>query len=219
MTITKHPTEETLAAYAAGHLDEGRSIVVQAHAERCAVCRTWIARLWTLGGVQLADLAPTAMSGQSFARVLARIDALGLRAESSAQRSGASSGISDVAALPLAAQDYPAGAWKWMAPGVHWRPLAGPGDHGARVFLLKAAPGTIMPHHTHTGTELTLVLSGAFAHAGGRYGPGDLDEADMSVEHQPVVESGEECVCLVAMEGKLHLLGLLGRVLQPFVRL
>jgi putative transcriptional regulator len=102
---------------------------------------------------------------------------------------------------------------------VHWRTLNVPADNGARVFLLKAAPGTKMPHHTHTGTELTLVLSGAFAHQGGHYGPGDLDEADDTVEHQPIVAEGEDCICLVAMEGKLHLLGLLGRLMQPFVRI
>ena len=36
---------------------------------------------------------------------------------------------------------------------------------------------------------------------------------------QPIVEAGEDCICLVAMEGKLQLLGLFGRIMQPFVRL
>jgi putative transcriptional regulator len=94
-----------------------------------------------------------------------------------------------------------------------------PREAGARVFLLKAAPGTNMPHHTHKGTELTLVLRGEFSHALGSFGPGDFDEADDSVEHQPIVSAGEECICLVAMEGRLQLLGWMGRILQPFVRI
>ena len=102
---------------------------------------------------------------------------------------------------------------------MHWRSVSVPADHGARVFMLKAAPGTSLPHHTHTGTELTLILKGAYAHEGGRFGAGDFEEADGSVDHQPVVEPGDECICLVAMEGQLRLLGLLGRIMQPFVRM
>jgi putative transcriptional regulator len=76
-----------------------------------------------------------------------------------------------------------------------------------------------MLQHTHTDLELTCVLSGAFSHAGGRYGPGDFDLGDDTVEHQPIVEPGEPCVCLVAMQGNLQFKGLIGRVMQPFVRL
>jgi putative transcriptional regulator len=39
------------------------------------------------------------------------------------------------------------------------------------------------------------------------------------VDHEPVVDSGQDCVCLVAMQGDLRLNGLLGRIMQPFVRL
>lgn len=215
MSIKQHPTDETLTAFAAGRLDEGRSVVVAAHTEMCARCRSWIATVETIGGVLLSDLPQAAMADDALSRALARID----RGEHSEGPRAGRALPSDVAMLPKAARSYPMGRWQWMGPGVHWRPIEVPADHGARVFLLKAAPGTRMPHHTHTGTELTLVLSGAFAHQGGHFGPGDLDEADDSVEHQPIVAAGEDCICLVAMEGKLHLLGLVGRVLQPFVRI
>jgi putative transcriptional regulator len=205
MTITQHPTDETLAQFAAGHLDDGRSRVIAAHVGMCPECRRWEARLRTLGGMLLADADPTALSGRALEDTLARLttDVLPTRR----------------AHQPPSMQNHTEGKWKWMGPGVRWQPVSAPDDGSARVFLLKAAPGTRMPHHTHTGTELTLVLSGAFSHVGGRYGPGDLDEADGSIEHQPIVEKGEDCICLVAMEGKLQLLGLVGRVLQPFVRL
>jgi putative transcriptional regulator len=64
-----------------------------------------------------------------------------------------------------------------------------------------------------------VILQGAFAHAGGRFGVGDFDEADGTIEHEPVVEEGQDCICLVAMQGDLRLLGLMGRLLQPFVRM
>lgn len=215
MTISQHPTDETLTAFAAGNLDEGRSVVVAAHIEMCDRCRGWVATVENIGGVLLSELPPTAMSNDAVSRAFSRID----RGEQIKQAPMVFSSPSDLVILPGVARSYPIGRWRWMGPGVHWRPLELPAHNGARVFLLKSAPGTKMPHHTHTGTELTLVLSGAFSHAGGYYGPGDIDEADDTVEHQPIVAAGEDCVCLVAMEGKLHLLGAIGRLLQPFVRI
>ncbi len=215
MSIKQHPTDETLAAFAGGSLDEGRSVVVAAHIEMCARCRGWVATLESVGGVLLSDLPPADLARDALSRVLSRID----QGEGAGTKPLVHAAPPDLAMLPKAARSYPLGRWRWMGPGVHWRPIEVPNDPGARVFLLKAAPGTKMPHHTHTGTELTLVLSGAFAHEGGHYGPGDIDEADVTVEHQPIVAPGSECVCLVAMEGQLRLLGLVGRLLQPFVRL
>lgn len=85
--------------------------------------------------------------------------------------------------------------------------------------MLKAAPGTRLPHHRHTDTEWTCVLQGAFRHGYGRYGPGDFDEADESMEHKPVIEDGEPCICLVALRGSIEFQGWAGRLLQPFVRI
>lgn len=215
MSITQHPTDETLAAFASGNLDEGRSVVVAAHTEFCSRCRSWVATVESIGGVLLSNMAPAGMATDALARALARIEQVEDFKQSATERQAPS----DLPMLPRAVRSYPIGRWRWMGPGVHWRPIEVPAEHGARVFLLKAAPGTKLPHHTHTGTELTLVLSGAFNHEGGYYGPGDIDEADDTVEHQPIVEAGEDCICLVAMEGRLHLLGAFGRLLQPFVRM
>jgi putative transcriptional regulator len=76
-----------------------------------------------------------------------------------------------------------------------------------------------LPRHRHTGTEWTCVFEGAFTHAFGRYGAGDFDEADASVEHDPVVDAEHGCVCLVALQGHIELQGWLGRLIQPFVRI
>jgi putative transcriptional regulator len=102
---------------------------------------------------------------------------------------------------------------------VHVRPIVLPEASDTRVFLLRSGPGTKMLQHTHTGVEMTCVLSGAFRHDGGHYGPGDFDLGDETVDHLPIVDADADCVCLVAMQGKLRLNGLIGRLIQPFVRL
>jgi putative transcriptional regulator len=90
---------------------------------------------------------------------------------------------------------------------------------GVRVFMLKAAPGTRLPRHRHTGTEWTCVFEGAFSHDLGRYVAGDFDEADETMEHNPTVDATMGCVCLVALQGTISLQGLIGRLLQPLVRI
>ncbi|MEZ5773670.1 MAG: ChrR family anti-sigma-E factor [Hyphomicrobiaceae bacterium] len=218
MSITHHPHAETLAELASGHLDSGRSIVIAAHLERCRACARQVRLLEAVGGQLIEDAVPEPMSEGALARMLGLIDAAGPIA-AAVTPDLASQVTGETAPLPAALSAHGMGGWQWVGPGIHRRMVEVSDDKGARVFLLKARPGTRMPDHTHTGSELTLVLSGAFSHSGGRFGPGDLEEADDSVEHQPLVEPGGPCICLVAMEGSLRLKGLAGRLLQPFLRL
>lgn len=203
--IRHHPNEITLTEFASGSLDEARSLVVATHIEMCPACRRFVSALGSVGGIMLEQSEPVAMSADAMARALAGLDAIDLEAnQSSAQN---------------ALSRYRAGPWRWVGPGIHRRIVDVPSSDGTRVFYLKAAAGMTMPAHRHSDTELTLVLTGAFAHQGGRYGPGDIDDADDSDEHDPVIESGEDCICLVAMQGHLRLKSLLGRLIEPFVRL
>jgi putative transcriptional regulator len=61
------------------------------------------------------------------------------------------------------------------------------------------------------------VLKGSFSDARGRYGPGDLDEADDDVQHQPIVDNDGECICIAALEGQMKLRGFFGRLIQPLI--
>ena len=74
-----------------------------------------------------------------------------------------------------------------------------------------------MPEHSHRGTELTLVLRGAFSDAAGRFGRGDLEAADDTLEHVPTAEAGEDCICLTATEAPLRFRGVLPRLAQRFI--
>ncbi len=130
------------------------------------------------------------------------------------------------ARLSNAAADWPAplrryeiGRWRWVGPGVEWCSVSVPVANDTRVFMLRAKPGTKLPHHRHSGIEWTCILEGAFLHDGGRFGPGDFDEADEAHEHKPVVDDGVPCICLVALQGNIQLQSRLGRLLQPLIRL
>lgn len=211
MSIKHHPTYDTLTSYANGRLDSARSLVVAAHLERCSSCRSQVSALEALGGALLEDIEPTAMSDRALERALALLD---FETEYTPPPLP-----NDLPQAPEALRGAEIGDWKWIGPGTHYRPTNIVTPDGYRVFLLRSQAGSRLPHHTHTGVELTLTLKGAYQHEGGRFGAGDLEEADGSIEHQPVVTDNEECICLVAMNGNLRLLGVMGRLLQPFVRI
>jgi putative transcriptional regulator len=213
-SIHHHPTDEIIASYVRGDLDEGRRVLVASHIELCSSCAGLVAASDHIGGSLLESVELAPVDSEALQNVLARIDTM----------KGLPSGpsLEQITVRPFGLKTligYEFGSWRWIGPGVHWRSVSVPDQHGARVFMLKAAPGTSLPNHTHTGGELTLILQGAFSHQGGRFGVGDFDEADGTVEHQPIVEAGADCICLVAMEGELRLLGLFGQIMQPFVRI
>lgn len=217
MTVRHHPSDELLTAFAGGVLDPGQHIAVATHLAGCAQCRAVVRAMEHVGGVVLAALPPSEMSAGSLEALQRRLDQSPPATAASLEPPG--SGFGDVAGLPSFLRRYPAGPWKWIAPKVHLRPIELPEPSPTRVFLLKSSPGTKMIDHTHTGFEMTCVLSGSFVHAGGHFGPGDFDFGDGSVDHEVAIDSTEDCVCLVAMQGELKLGGWVGRLLQPFIRM
>jgi putative transcriptional regulator len=165
-----------------------------------------------IGGSTLGASEPVPMKAGAFEAVVAKLD------RSLPQPSAPADRFTDDE-LPEILRHYRIGRRRRVAPGVSMRPIELPGPSRSRAFLLRSDPGTHMLEHTHTGTELTCVLRGSFSHEGGRFGPGDFDFGDETLDHQPLVGGGEPCLCLVAMTGDLRINGFFGRLISPFVRL
>lgn len=216
MTIEHHPPEELLARFASGRLDQAEHIVIAAHVSMCARCRRFVAAFERLGGAALEAAEPAALAAGVFDVVMARID--GGKPDRAVQAVSRPRGV-EMSGLPKVLDRYEIGRVQRVAPGLSKRAIVIPGAGKSRAFLLMAEPGTRMLEHTHTETELTCVLKGSFSHEGGRFGPGDFDLGDDTVDHRPIVGSDMACVCLVAMSGKLRINGLMGRLIDPFIRL
>ena len=214
MTIFHHPADETLAAYAGGALDIARRLVVASHLERCAACRSFVHGAEHVAGRLMEDMPPVEMSADALQRTLARIDGT---------TTGTAAGITmderGEPGLPACLRGYDLGSWRWVGPGVEMRSILLPQKNATRLFLLKGARGTRLPQHTHTGAELTSILAGSYRHDGGEFRAGDFEEADEGIEHRPIVGDDQACICLVALDGRLKLSGLVGALLNPFVRL
>jgi len=198
MSIMHHPSDATLAGFASRSFDEGMSLLVATHLSFCQECRRAVRAFEHVGGAFLDEVEPVSLRADALQGAIARIrrdHADGLESH----RNFA------MANCPPPISQYALGPWRWIARGVHWRSVSIPDRQGSRVFMLKVATGTGLPHHRHTGTEWTCVLEGAFRHDLGRYGPGDFDEADELDEHTPVVEGVVPCICLISLQGNLRL--------------
>lgn len=92
-------------------------------------------------------------------------------------------------------------------------------DKSASVRLLHIPAGASMPDHGHRGTELTLVLQGAFVDDEDRFAAGDIEVASEDLHHQPVAEMGQDCICLSATDAPLRFNSWIPRIAQPFLRI
>lgn len=216
MSVQHHLDSATLLRYASGDFDEAFSVIVASHLAVCAECRQ-AARMAEEVGGRLLETGETAeLSAGAIDRLLARLDE---NAEPIRRPEPASAEASDVPApLRRFLGDRLQGIdWKTVAPGIRKHDIAlGPGAEGS-LYMLHIAPGKAVPEHGHGGAEMTLILSGAYRDALGRFGPGDIADLDEDVEHQPRVEPGEPCICLVATEAPTRFKGFFSRLLQPLV--
>ena len=77
--------------------------------------------------------------------------------------------------------------------------------------------GSADKSHSHGGGELTLVLRGSYTDEIGRFRNGDLADLDPSVDHTPVADTDEPCICLIATDQRLRFSGVFSRMLQPLI--
>jgi putative transcriptional regulator len=211
MNVTHHPSDAALAAFASGTLDEGRSLVLATHLSFCTACRKAVQTFEHVGGAILDGIEPALLRPDALERALGRIREVETPIKPAQS-------ASTIGTLPPPLSLYALGPWRWIGRGLRWRSVDVHTERESRVLLLDAGPGIRLHRHRHAGTEWTCVLEGAFWQDLGRYGVGDFDESDDTVEHAPTAEHGSHCVCLIALNGNLELQGWIGRFLQPFVR-
>ena len=93
------------------------------------------------------------------------------------------------------------------------------GQNSCEVSLHKISAGGKVMAHDHNGPEYTLVLKGSFSDENGMYQPGDFLLKQPGEEHKPYAAANRDCLCLTVIEAPVKFTGLLGRLLNPFIRL
>lgn len=214
--ITHHLTDDILMGYATGTLPEAFNLMVASHLSLCDTCRAQVEAYEALGGEVLNQTSGNAVS----------MDEGSLQATLSLIAGGAVDEIRvpavEGAVLPAPLRDYVGGdldAVQWRGIGMGVKQAILPTSRDATARLLYIPAGAAMPDHGHNGTEMTMVLKGAFQDADGYFARGDVECADADLHHTPVADIHEDCICLAVTDAPLRFKGLMPRIAQRFARI
>ena len=196
-----------LAAYCAGTLTPVMQALVGSHLELCRDNHGFVDALDGLQGTQLMQAEPQPATDRT-----AQLAAIFAAAPLPAAPRTEAPNIWPVSLQKILNKDLNAIVWRRLLPGIRQYRLSHEIQGEAVLYWIKA--GRKMPFHTHDGSEVTLVLQGAFSDANGRYGRGDVAIADSEINHQPVVDKDGDCICFAVTDAPLRLTGPVGRILD-----
>lgn len=208
--ITHHIPDAMIAAYASGNLPHQFAMVVASHISLCAECRAALGAHQAAGGAVLESTSSVALSENLKSNLMALLDEPTIP-EPVYDAKGIYPGpiMQALKGKPL--------RWKSLGMGVKQSLLSESESGSTRLLYIPA--GQAVPDHTHNGLELTLVLQGSFSDETGRFGVGDVEIGDQDLEHTPVADAGDACICLAATDAPLQFKAFLPRLLQPLFRI
>ena len=208
-----HPESTSLMEFSAGTLSDPHALCIRLHLEKCALCRSRVDTLESLGAVMWEQQPLTESSvpaASTFDAILARIDSETAPVKSPQQRQDLIKKL-----LGCDINDLP---WKRQLGDVSMLDVTDrfPGQK-ERVVLQKLSSGGKAPAHTHRGTETTIVLQGAFSDNNGIFNQWDFAVLDHNDNHRPVAVGHEDCITLSVLSAPLKLTGTFTRLLNPFM--
>lgn len=225
--LSCHPSLDMLTDYSSGSLSLAHSLAVSTHLDQCAHCREQVKRLNMLGAELLSNQTDKTSDGQMSALKSSLFERIAQQSNSSSESqdssSSVSSALSDVLKhIPATLRRYiPEGydKLKWMSltPSFKLATLTNESS-GEQVALSYIKAGAAMPYHTHTGDEITLVLSGAFSDEDGLYRAGDFIRRGDEDHHQPRVTKDADCICLIVLDSPIEFTGRFSRFFNPIMR-
>lgn len=229
MSIRHHLDEATLISYTAGSLTNSMALVVACHLSMCKGCRNKAAEMENVGGALLTSMPDVGMSMGALDKALSALGdnpiaptdsdgqlfGAGSRNElqNSFQPLSAKAGDIPEPLSSLLGSSFDDLDWKRLGPGISYVDLPVQGTGVSKI--LKIQPGKAVLPHTHNGNELTLILRGSYSDEVGRFAVGDIADLDDEIDHQPLVDSQEPCICITATDAPLKFNSLLGRIIQP----
>ena len=215
-TLNTQILDALLLDYATGALSRPLEILVETHLAMNEESSQSMRMLMQLGGILLEDCEPVSLSEGALENVMSQLG----RHDTDTHKDSAKI-HSHNEWLPRPVANYVPSAdckksWRRAGIGIMEADIDF-GETGGQAKIYRIAPGTAVPIHTHTGAEVTLVLSGGFTDETGSYGPGDISIQEAGGEHQPVADDDGECIVYAVNEGQIRLTGPIGRVLNLLV--
>lgn len=221
--ISHHPKLELLQAFVQGELPASLSAGIAIHADMCPECQHKIAQLteqYAESDFEESFLHKFAIDEQQDMDTIADIDF-------DSMIESITDDISTFTATDTSEKNIEFKGEQFVLPKqLHNMDIASPFNVGKlarskvsldegeiHTNLLHIEPGGSVPHHTHKGFELTVLLAGTFSDESGDYVPGDFIMLDGKHKHQPFSEEG--CLCYTVANDSLHFTQGLSQLLNP----
>lgn len=217
MSVSHHLTDETIQDYAAGTLSMPMETLVACHLTVCSRCRARAYMADDIGAVLLNESAPASVT-YTAADLLARAAMMpGHAAPVSGKAASIVAGVPRPLArlLPTTLESLD---WRRIGPGIKQHNLSDQHRKYGAFQLLHLEPGVTLSAHSHNDRELTYLVQGSYTDVSGQFKAGDISDLDgHQEEHQPVVDSDEPCIALIATQSPVNYSGVFGKIMQPFV--
>ena len=219
--IKHHPTDDLLIAFSAGELSSSLSVAISTHIDMCPVCRHQVERY-------TAQMSDESLNQQSqVIDFAANSDDVGIdttlddmlssiMAEPEADfvddfKQPSQVVVENGYVLPRSLSNL--NLSKFVSVGKISRARIELDEEPVRTSLLNIKAGGKVPHHTHKGFEITLLLDGTFEDELGQYVPGDFIILDAEHTHHPVSKEG--CWCLTVVNDSIQFTKGVNRLLNP----
>ena len=212
--IKHHLTDKILMAYSAGQLSEAFNLIVATHISMCDECRAAMSSFDALGGALLENECLNGEPAPDLQATMALI-----KAETPPDRTPQPVRSTETP-FPLVAyvgDNLDDVKWKPVGMGVKQSILQTSAEATARLLYIPA--GVAVPDHGHHGTELTLVLRGAYSDDTDHFKRGDVEIGCEDLHHTPIADAHSDCICLAVTDAPLKFSGVLPRILQPLLRI
>jgi len=200
-----------LAGYAAGSLSAPLHVLVAGHLALSTQSRAFVASLEAANGAEVEAMPPIPLAhrDETLAAIFASGEGLGERIDRAPVRGD---GVLPAPLVRYLGATLPEIRWRTLLPGLKEYKVEKT-EHGEAVmYWIK--PGRRLPHHTHQGSEYTLVLKGGFTDLTGHFSRGDIAIADQEIDHRPMADPDEDCICFAVTDAPLRLTGPVGRIVQ-----
>jgi len=217
MSVSHHLTDETLQDYSVGSLSVPMETLIACHLTVCRHCQQRAQMADQIGGelFNQFDAVNVTQSASDLIQ-MARSPDRTITANSAGRHSASLKGVPRPLAQFLP-EELDKLDWRRIAPGIKQFNLSEQHRRHGAFKLLHLDPGVVLSAHSHTDRELTYVVKGSYQDEIGRFKAGDIADLDGEVMHQPVVDTDEPCIALIASHSPVKYNGLFGKIMQPFV--